>query len=416
MIKIKILLVEESLNREYEIQKLKKYCTEIILLTELKAERKDMYSKIIQVELKKWDVLINLVKDENNNGNFDCVIGFNEMSSELVDRLSKLLHLPSISKSYSEAYRNKDRMRFIFESNNLNTPRYRVLKNISEYINCIDFTFPVVVKPLGLAGSIGVQKVETYDQLNEKLQNVFLSDVEIISDNKLYSLCDIHEIRKEAIVEEFIHGQEYSAECLIYDGAFKILGITEKFTTQNNYLDEVAHIFPASDKNIENLDKINKVLEHHHKSLRFNFAYTHCEFKIWNNEIYVIEIGARPGGDRITELMRYSCGFDAAKLFLDIRSKKLEEIPSYISNKFVSIYFISSTENLFGKEYSHINFNREGINIIEVKDYYTLREKIEIPKTWGQVRLGHIIFETTSIEKARDIISEMSNRIKIITF
>lgn len=413
---IKILLVEESLNREYEIEKLKNYCNEIILLTELKPERKNFYSEIIQVDLKRWDLITSFVEKENQKLKFDCVIGFNEMSSELVDRVSKFLNLPAISSGYSEAYRNKDRMRFIFESNYLNTPRYRVLRNISEYINCIDFKFPVVVKPLGLAGSIGVQKVENYEFLEEKLKSVFEADVEIVSDNKIYSLCDIHEVRREAIVEEFIYGQEYSAECMIINGHFQILGITEKYTTKSNYLDEVAHIFPVSDIEKDLLIKIYIELEKYHKSLRFNFAYTHCEFKIWNDKIYVIEIGARPGGDRITQLMAYNCGFDAAKLYLNIRSNNLIEIPKCNYEKFVSVYFISAPEETFGKIYKSIDFNQKELKIIEESYYYKQGEMIETPKFWGQVRLGHIIFETNSIEKSREIISKINEQININIF
>lgn len=415
MIKIKILLIEEALNRNYEIEKLSNYCDEIVLLTQLEVEREGFYSKIIQVELKKWDIILQEIVKEEKFGKFDCIIGFNEMSTELVDRISKYLKLPSISQSFSEAYRNKDRMRMIFESHKLNIPRYRILRNISEGVNCIDFEYPIVIKPLGLTGSNGVQKVEKYQELSKKLKNVFLADLEISDKKNKYSLCEIHEVKKEAIAEEFVYGQEYSAECMVYNGEFKILGITEKITSKSDYLEELAHIFPAEDDNIKNLEKIEKELALYHRALRFDFAYTHCEFKVMNNEVTMIEIGARPGGDMITKLMEYNCNFNAAKIFLEIRSKTLKKNIELKPKNFTAIYFISAPESSHLKSFDSIEFNNSEINVLEFEVYYKKGEYIEKPKTWKEIRLGHIIFETDTIKKTRDLIESISKRIKIIT-
>lgn len=185
--------------------------------------------------------------------------------------------------------------------------------------------FPVVVKSVDACGKRGVSIAYNEEDLKQAVQQAR----ENSSDGS-------------ALVEEYLKGgQEYSIECLSNGkGKHYVIQYTEKESSGPPHFVEIAHHQPAnlSDVMKERIDKVAwDILE----ELGLNCGMAHLEIKIIDGEIYFIEVGARGGGDHISDVLTpLSTGFDyykgAIECHLGIYQHK-----EIICKAFTGIYFHS---------------------------------------------------------------------------
>lgn len=197
---------------------------------------------------------------------------------------------------------NKCNMRKCFEINGDPSVRYKVVGE-ADMLNKEDaIGFPMIVKPVDRSGSRGVTKIESPTELGKAI---------------LYA--QGQSFKKEAIVEEYIEGDEYSIETISWEGKHEILSITQKWTTGAPQFIEVAHLEPALlDDPVR--DELELIVKHALNSLQIENGASHTEVKInKNGEIKIIEIGGRMGGDCIgSDLVYLSTGYDFVNAVIDI--------------------------------------------------------------------------------------------------
>lgn len=216
---------------------------------------------------------------------------------------------------------NKWRMREQFAKHGCPIPKYKIA--ISPTDSFSEFTFPVIVKPVDMSGSRGVSKIEQAEDLPQAIQYAI--------ENSL---------GKSAIVEEFIDGDEVSVESVSWKGEHFPIVITDKVTTGDPYFVELAHHQPSIlPNNIQ--EKILNVTVDALKALNVEYGASHTELKINSKgEVYIIEVGARMGGDFIgSHLVELSTGYDFVKATLEIALGSFEK-PAKKIRKFSGVYFL----------------------------------------------------------------------------
>lgn len=197
---------------------------------------------------------------------------------------------------------NKYEMRKAFIEAGVPTPKFFKVERDQKLDITLEAGHSWIVKPTDRSGSRGIMKVTMESELQEALRRALEQSFE-----------------NAAIVEEYIEGKEYSAECISYQGEHHILAITEKFTTGSPHFIEIGHIQPAD---IE--EKIDVDMERFfYKALDALFVKngaSHIEFKIGkDNKPKIIEIGARMGGDCIgSDLVEMSTGNDFVRMVIDV--------------------------------------------------------------------------------------------------
>ena len=112
------------------------------------------------------------------------------------------------------------------------------------------------------------------------------------------------------MLEQFIEGPEFSVEIIVWNGEINVLTVTDKKTTEAPYFVELGHnqpsVFPS---NI--VADIKSAAVTGVKALEVNNCACHAEIKVQDGKAYIMEIGARLGGDFIsTELTHLSTGID----------------------------------------------------------------------------------------------------------
>ena len=173
-------------------------------------------------------------------------------------------------------------------------------------------------------------------------------------------------------IEEYIDGLEYSVECISFDSKHTVLGITGKELFPSTFV-EKSHVFPA---------KIDPVLKRKIEDfatgiltdLDITFGITHIEIKVNGiDQISMIEINLRPGGDRITKLIELSLGVSLHSLLFNGTVANLPASSMFTSK--ICFFCLQSVEHVSAiKEYfsTHNNIKEykiyDNFNPVDIKD------------------------------------------------
>lgn len=217
-----------------------------------------------------------------------------DMPMRGVAKTSDKLHLHSIN--YETAVKATDKYDMIkaFKEHNVPSPWFFVVDNLEELkANETNVTFPCIIKPTDNAGSHGVAKVFSFQEL---------------IDNYEYAhSCSRH---GKVIVEEYLNGPEVSVEVMVVNGKVNILQITDKITTGAPHFVEMGHTQPSRLPS-DTQRQIRRVAEAACKSVGLDKGPAHVEMKVTSRGPVMIELGARMGGDNITtHLVPLSTGID----------------------------------------------------------------------------------------------------------
>ena len=196
---------------------------------------------------------------------------------------------------------NKYHMKKAFEANGVPAAKCVLVDN-GVIPDIGGFGYPLIVKPTDRSGSRGVTRLDSpSDDLNEAVSKAVEQSLE-----------------KKALIEEFVPGNEYSVECISYEGEHTLLAVTKKYTTGSPHYIETAHIEPSG-LAPDVIEKFRAIVFNGLDALGVKYGASHSELKISGDEIKVIEIGARMGGDMIgSTLVQLSTGYDLVKAVIDI--------------------------------------------------------------------------------------------------
>lgn len=145
---------------------------------------------------------------------------------------------------------------------------------------------------------------------------------------------------EEYLAETYISGQEYSVESISYNNHHQVVQITEKVTTGAPHFVELEHHQPGriSDKAKE---KVYTIIPEILKRVGFQNGATHTEIKVDDKDnIYLIEINPRGGGDNISNvLVGLSCDLDYIKAIIDV-SLGIYKQKDIHNTAYAGIYFL----------------------------------------------------------------------------
>ena len=156
-------------------------------------------------------------------------------------------------------------------------------------------TYPVVVKPTAMGGKRGVSVANNRCEFENAIE---------------YSVDSMPPSKKTIIIEQFINGgKEYSVESLSSHGKHMVIQITEKISSGPPHCVELGHLQPA-DLSEEVRNKVEKLIPELLATIGVDNTTTHTEIMIVGEDIFLIELNARSGGDHIAyPLTELSTGY-----------------------------------------------------------------------------------------------------------
>ena len=173
-------------------------------------------------------------------------------------------------------------------------PAYEI-SNVRELDSIQDaIHYPVMVKPCDGSGSRGASKVETVLELYNAVENAISSS-----------------LSGRAVIESFIVGEEYGVESLVCDNQIRVMGVMKKKMTYPPYYAELGHQIPSGfSEMFEN--KIKDTVKRAILALGITFGAVNMDLLITKDgKIYIIDVGARMGGNLIgSHIIQAGTGVD----------------------------------------------------------------------------------------------------------
>jgi biotin carboxylase len=204
--------------------------------------------------------------------------------------------------------RNKLRTRRLLARHGIGSAAFTTVRTPCDVDAALErVPLPVVVKPTNDAGSHLVARCDTPDAVREAVEAILAA-----RENWVGQVLD-----PEVLVEEYLDGPEVSVEACTAAGETTVLAITAKRVSPPPFATEVGHTVPAPLPATE-ADAVRQLVTDALAAVGVTDTVTHTEVKLTQRGPRIVEINARPGGDRIMELVRAVTGYDLAELSLHL--------------------------------------------------------------------------------------------------
>jgi len=267
------------------------------------------YSEGLHINFDEPEKAVKKMLHEASLRAFIAVIATDDSTTELASIVSKSLGLAHNDPAAVKIAKRKDLARLCLQSANVNIPNFIIIdiqKNITEQISSV--VFPVVVKPIGLSGSLGVIRANNDSELViacKRIEKIIRLDKKLTAENYSYLL-----------VEEFITGDEIAIEGMLVNKVFRLLSIFDKPDPLNGpYFEETYYITPSK-LNSQQQTELIKTLQSACDAYGLQEGPIHAECRINDNGIWIIEIAARTIGGLCGRLLKFGTGLSLEELVL----------------------------------------------------------------------------------------------------
>ncbi|MEB2265690.1 ATP-grasp domain-containing protein [Priestia megaterium] len=242
------------------------------------------------IDIVDEEACLRYAISKNIDGVLTAATDYGVLSASYV---AKKMNLPGVDYNVASLIKNKYAVREILFKNKVDElSQYYYINDIKEIKSLADsIKLPVMVKPCDGSGSKGARKVEYKYEL-ERACN------EAIKSSRV----------GKVLIEDFIVGNEFGVESFVYNGEIKVLAIMGKVMTKSPDYAELGHYIPSQSE-IEN--EIAEVVKKAIKVLGINFGAVNMDILVSDdNKIYIIDIGARMGGNLIgSQIIPIGTGF-----------------------------------------------------------------------------------------------------------
>ena len=279
-----------------------------------------------EIDIFDIEKLLLKCKELSING----VCATTEMTLVSAAKIADALHLNcnsvQVAKDITNKYINRKKTN---QTRFLLSPKFAEVSCYEELLN-LDFRYPIILKPEALVGGKkGIVVVKNKGELFEAFKFTH-NNVKV-------------KLNEKILVEEFIQGgQEYSVESLSYNKQHYIIQVTEKDSDQGTHCVELGHHQPAC-LSPALRTKVEIAIRDGLDAIGMEFGPCHSEIKILNEDIYLIEFNARPGGDHISwPLVELSTGYPYIEGVVKIALDEFEPIDvSQLQKRFSGIYYVT---------------------------------------------------------------------------
>lgn len=354
------------------------------------------YHEVIDI-LNKTDCL-NYAKKHNINAimSEQC-----DIATPTIAYVASNMNLPGIGEDMAELYTNKFKMREFGSSNGIPTPEYRICFNVNEaeeFLNNIGKK--IIIKPLDSNSSRGVFIIDNAEEL------------------KLYfdSTLSHSRIKKAVLCERYINGTEFTVDGIKTDNGHVSLAVSEKhhYDYNTNIADEL--FFSHSNNNFD-YELLKQINDSFVNKSGLPFGLTHAEYKYEDGKFYLIEIGARGGGNLIgSTIVPLMSGMDnyeyLIKKSLGIITNENLQISEELKNRCAVLKFFDVKKSGKVKKVHGINYMRECPNIVTYKLNFDIGDTI-VPAADDSKRIGFYIAYSDNKDELMGIMEQIEKKFDI---
>lgn len=221
----------------------------------------------------------------------DAVLGFAEPHVLATAILQHRLGVPGPGLDAATVSRNKAMQRGEFDRAGLPQPAHRHTVRLSDAAEWALERLPVVVKPVSMQGSTGVERVDTPEQWRDAVRR--------------------RDDEGPLLVEGYVEGPEYSVEALVRDGQVLFTNLTRKETTGTPFFVELFHEAGHGARHPVLRKAADELCRGVVAALRLGTGIAHLEFRARaDDDLVIMEVAVRTPGDHILEIISLAHDFD----------------------------------------------------------------------------------------------------------
>lgn len=353
--------------------------------------------KALVVNIASEEEVLRALREEQIDG---VIHPCSEVSMNVMGRINDEFGLSGITREQAIRATNKHLMREAFEKGNAPSPKSILTVNAEDAWSRLqsEFDTDAILKPSRNSGSRGIAKVSR----NMDKGDFIRAYDEALSESRDHSV----------LIEQFIEGPEFSIEIIVWNGKVNVLTVTDKKTTDAPHFVELGHNQPScfSDADVETL-KAAAVAGV--RALGVNNCACHAEAKMMNGKAYLMEVGARLGGDFIaTELTHLSTGIDMVAAAIDVALGVEPDLSAKEEPKGVCIrYFCPKPGKLVSISNTEV-LNNPHVYLWEI---YPKEGDVIPPVTSSLSRSGHVIVTDDIPQGAVELAERLVSEVKFIT-
>lgn len=295
---------------------------------------------------------------------------------------------------------NKGRFRKFLADHGFNVPTsrtYRAFAMLQEETEL--FHWPVIVKPTDSAGSKGVSRVDSPDQLQ-----------------KAFAYAMDHSFCKEVIVEDFLEKQGASSDTDSFsvDGELRFVSFNAQYFDAKavNPYTPAAYGWPATISEAHQreltaeIQRLLSLLEM--RSSIYNIETRECV----DGKAYIMECSPRGGGNRLAEVLKYATGVDlikgAVQAAMGDAINGIEQAP--YNGSWAEIVLHSDESGTFKELWISENLRS---NVVECDLWVRPGECVNSFEAANN-SLGTLILRFDKPQELSDILGDIKNNVKVI--
>lgn len=349
-------------------------------------QEEGVIEKFIGLDMSDADTVFDrcleaMKKVRKEIGELDGVVSFSEMAMPLVSRLAEKMGLPGNPPSAVDDARDKHATRTRMAEFGLATPKNFLIEETSQLKEASDLVgFPAVIKPIYGAASIGVVRVDSFEDLQRAYARVTkeLASARIVAgalvqggeDDGAGGDADNGNagswIRMSIMMEEYLDGPEVDIDLVFSEGQAVYGAVTDNWPTVEPFFLETGSNSPSilpSYQQRELLDLGVKTVQ----ALGFVSGVFHVEGKYTSRGARLIEVNCRMGGGPVRTMNQLVWGVDLVEEQLlcaagipcrpPVASKPLVNIAEYSVNAMKSgilksVDFVNKYQSMDGVLYA----------------------------------------------------------------
>jgi D-alanine-D-alanine ligase-like ATP-grasp enzyme len=230
-------------------------------------------------------------------GGVDALIGMLEQLQVPLGEVRDLLGIPGMGAEVAHNFRDKARMKDVFEANGVPCARHRLVGSADEARAAVhELGYPLVAKPPAGAGARATFRIDRETQLEAWLG------------------VDPPSAQTPVLLEQMVVGDEHSFDSVLIDGDLVWHSISRYLPTPLQVLEnpwiQWAVLLPRDIATPE-FDAIRELGARGLRALGLRTGLTHMEwFRRPDGTVVISEVAARPPGAQFTSLLSYAHDMD----------------------------------------------------------------------------------------------------------